>query len=119
MSHIVTIQSKVRDPATIAAACRRMGLAEPVHGTAKVYGTEATGLIVQLPGWDYPTVIDTQTGDVRYDNFNGSWGEQAHLDRFMQLYAVEKAKIEARGKGFQVTEQALGDGSIKLQIIEG
>ena len=41
----------------------------------------------------------------------------AHLDRFLQLYAVEKAKLEARAKGYPVTEQALEDGGIKLQII--
>jgi hypothetical protein len=37
----------------------------------------------------------------------------------MQSYAVEKAKLEARKKGYQVNEQQLQDGSIKLQIIEG
>jgi hypothetical protein len=35
------------------------------------------------------------------------------------MYAVEKAKIEARKKGFSVSEQVLNDGSIKLQIVEG
>jgi len=47
------------------------------------------------------------------------WGEQAHLDRFLQMYAVEKAKIEARKRGYTVREQALQDGAIKVQIIEG
>jgi hypothetical protein len=32
---------------------------------------------------------------------------------------VEKAKLEARRQGYQVSEQALHDGSIKLQIVEG
>ena len=50
MSHIVQIETKLHDPAAIAAACRRLGLAEPVHGTARLYGGEATGLLVQLPG---------------------------------------------------------------------
>ena len=44
------------------------------------------------------------------------WGEQARLDAFLQSYAVEKAKIEARKKGHTVTEQSLTDGSIKLTI---
>jgi hypothetical protein len=35
------------------------------------------------------------------------------------LYAVEKAKLEARKRGFSVTEQTLQDGSIKVQINEG
>jgi len=76
-------------------------------------------LIVHLPDWQFPIVIDTLTGVVRYDNINGHWGDQAHLDRFMQIYAVEKAKAEARKHGYQVSEQALNNGSIKVQIIEG
>ena len=119
MSHIVTVQAKVRDPAAVAAACQRLGLAAPVQGTARLYGGQATGLLVQLPGWQYPAVIDPATGEVRYDNFGGRWGEQAQLDRFLQLYAVERAKLEGRKQGYQVSEQALQDGSIKVQIVGG
>jgi hypothetical protein len=119
MSHIVSIQTKVRDPAAIAAACQRLNLPAPVQGTASLFSGEATGLIVKLPDWHYPIVIDTQSGEVRYDNFNGAWGDQQHFSRFLQMYAVEKAKLEARAKGYTVSEQTLGDGAIKLQIIEG
>jgi len=119
MSHLVTIQTKVHDPVAITAACRRQGLAEPVQGTASLYNGEATGLIIRLPGWEFPVVIEPLTGAVHYDNFNGAWGEQQHLDRFLQAYAVEKCRLEARSKGYPVTEQVLQDGSIKLQIVEG
>jgi len=119
MSHVVSIQTKVRDPVAVVAACQRLGLAAPVQGTARLYSGEATGLLVQLPGWQYPVVIDLATGEVRYDNFGGRWGEQSQLDRFLQLYAVEKTRLEARKKGYQVSEQTLQDGSIRLQIIEG
>ena len=119
MSHIVTITTEVRDPAAVAAACLRLGLPEPVHGTAKLYEGEATGLLVKLPGWLYPVVCDVKTGELRYDNYNGSWGPQEHLDRFMQSYAVERAKIEARRRGHSVVEQPLADGSIKLSITVG
>ena len=118
MSHIVTIATKVHDPAAVATACRRLNLAEPVQGTARLYSGEATGLVVQLPGWQYPVVIDTLTGAIRYDNFSGHWGEQAQLDHFLQMYAVEKAKLEARRKGCTCTEQPLANGNIKLQISE-
>ena len=47
------------------------------------------------------------------------WGDQVQLDRFLQMYAVERAKLEAQRNGFRCNEQALQDGSIKLQIIEG
>jgi hypothetical protein len=119
MSHIVQIETKLHDPAAIVAACRRLGLAEPVHSTARLYGGEATGLLVQLPGWQFPAVIDPATGVVRYDNFGGHWGDEQHLDRLVQMYCVEKTRIEARKKGHQITEQTLADGSIKLTIRVG
>jgi hypothetical protein len=118
MSHIVTIQTRVHDRHAVAAACQRLGLGAPVVGTAKLYGGEAEGLVVQFPGWQYPAVIDPLTGTIRYDTFNGYWGDQAQLDRFLQAYAVERATLEARKQGHNVTEQALQDGSIRLTIVE-
>jgi hypothetical protein len=119
LSHIVTVMTKVHDPTAVFAACQRLGLPGVEQGTAKLFSGEATGLIVRLPDWNYPVVIDTATGEIRYDNYNGAWGEQQHLDRFLQMYAVEKAKIEARRHGHTVTEQTLQDGSIKISITEG
>ena len=60
MSPIVRISTKVRDPSAVAAACRRLGLADPVHGKADLYEGEATGLIIRFPGWEFPAVIDTE-----------------------------------------------------------
>jgi hypothetical protein len=119
MSHIVSLQTRLYDPVAIAAACGRLGLAAPVQGTAKLYSGEASGLLLQLPGWQFPAVIDLGSGVVQYDNFEGAWGDQAHLDRFLQAYAVERAKLEAHRKGYAVSEQTLADGSIRVQIVEG
>jgi hypothetical protein len=90
-----------------------------VAGTAQLFSGHATGLIIRLPDWTYPVVVDTTNGQVNYDNYNGAWGDQAHLGRFLQIYAFERARIEARKKGHQVAEQALADGSIKLTITVG
>lgn len=119
MSHIVEIKTEVRDEAAIGAACQRLKLEAPTRGTAKLYSDSATGTIVKLPGWRYPAVFDTESGQARYDNFEGRWGEQGQLDRFLQGYAVEKTKIEARKKGHTVTEQSQPDGSIKLTVSVG
>lgn len=119
MSHIVCIQTKLHDPAAITAACQRLSLPAPTQGTAQLFSGEATGLLVQFPGWQYPAVIDTLSGTVKFDNYGGAWGDQVHLDKFLQMYAVEKAKMEARRRGHSVSEQVLQDGSIKLQITEG
>jgi hypothetical protein len=118
MSHLVTIQTKVHDLVAITAACQRLGLAPPVEGTAELFSGPATGLLVQLPGWQYPAVIDALTGTVRYDTYEGRWGEQVQLDKLLQMYAVEKTKLEAKKRGHQVSEQTLQDGSICVQIVE-
>lgn len=116
MSHTVTVQTKIYDAAAVAAACRRLKLPTPSQGTARLYSSEATGLIVTLPGWEYPLVIDTGSGNMRYDNFEGHWGNPKQLNEFLQMYAVEKAKLEATKQGYRCHEQSLQDGSIKLQI---
>ena len=112
----MTIKTEIRDVAALHAACARLGLAPPQHGTARLYEREVTGQIVQLPGWTYPVVIDTEEREVKMDNFGGAWGNPKELDRLLQSYAVEKAKLEARKAGHSVTEQTLADGSIKLTV---
>jgi hypothetical protein len=73
-SHIVEIKTEVRDPESLWAAYRRLGLAEPVHRTTKLDRGQATGWAVRLPDWNYPVVFDTAKGEARFDNFGGYWG---------------------------------------------
>jgi hypothetical protein len=119
MSHIVEIKTEVRDEAAVQAACARLQLPTPEHKTVRLFSATATGLCVQLPGWSYPVVANLQSGQVSYDNYNGHWGEQKHLNAFLQAYAVEKAKIEARKKGHLCAETRLQDGSIKVTVRVG
>lgn len=119
MSHIVTIQTQVRDPAAIANACGRLKLPDPEFATVTLFSTDATGWVVRLPEWSYPVVCDIEKGQLHFDNFGGHWGNQEHLDQFLQIYAVEKAKLEARKQGYSAIEQPLADGSIKLTIQVG
>jgi hypothetical protein len=116
VSHIVTIKTQIRDAEAVHLACRRLGLPTPVEGTTRLFSGSATGLAVQLPGWTYPAVCDLASGQVYYDIFGGAWGDQKHFNAFLQSYAVEMAKLEARKKGYTATEQPLNDGSIKLTI---
>ena len=116
MSHIVSIHTMVRDAAAVRAACQRLGLPAPIEGKTRLFSGEVHGLAVQLPDWVYPVVADLTTGQVKFDNFGGRWGEQRHLDQFLQAYAVERARAEARRKGHTCTEQLLADGSIRLTI---
>ncbi len=78
MSHVVSIKTELRDPTAVSAACRRLALPPPLLGTAELFSGQVTGVIVRLTAWTYPVVIDTTTGQVHYDNYNGAWGDQAH-----------------------------------------
>jgi len=99
VSHIVEIKTEVRDEQAVKAACSRLSLAPPERRAARLFSTTVSGLCVELPGWQYPVVCNTESGQVSYDNYGGHWGEQSRLNSFLQAYAVEKAKIEARKKG--------------------
>ena len=76
MSHIVSVQTRLHDPTALTAACQRLNLAAPEQGTAELFSGNATGLIVRLPGWTYPIVIDTLTGIAHFDNFGERWKGQ-------------------------------------------
>ena len=119
MSHIVEIKTEVRDTEALKLACLRLGLTQPVSCTTRLFTEEATGEAVHLPGWRYPAVFDVISGQLKYDNFQGRWGDPKELDRLLQAYAVEKARLEARRKGYLVTEQPMADGSIRLTVMVG
>ena len=119
MSHIVEIKTEVRDEQAVRAACSRLKLPQPTHRIAKLFSASAAGLCVDLPDWRYPLVCELKTGRLSFDTYNGHWGEQRHLQSFLQGYAVEKAKIEARRKGYSCHETQLKDGAIKVTVNVG
>ncbi len=116
MSHTVVIETHVLDAVAVRKACDRLGLDEPVEGEVKLFSQTVCGLAVRLPKWRYPVVFDLKTGESKFDNYQGYWGNQKELDQFLQAYAVEKTKLEARRKGYFVTERPLRDGNIQLSI---
>lgn len=119
MSHVVQIQTEVRDVEAIRLATRRLALPEPVFGEVRLFSECKTGWAVQLSDWRYPVVADVSTGRIDFDNFGGRWGDQRQLDRFLQGYAVERVKLEARRAGHSVFENVQADGAIKLTIQTG
>jgi hypothetical protein len=66
MSHIVTVLTEIRDAAAVQAACGRLGLAQPVQGTTRLFSGEVTGLAVQLPAWQYAIPFVKVGRSVRY-----------------------------------------------------
>jgi hypothetical protein len=115
----VQIQTEIRDPTAIQAACRRLQLPEPTYGKTTLFSGAKTGWAVQLPGWTHPVVCDVESGSVFFDNFGGIWGDSRRLDQFRQAYAIELAKIEARKHGHTAIEQPLTDGYVKVSVYVG
>ena len=102
MSHTMNINLELHDKDALLAACQRLGLTMQ-EGRHRLYQTEEEGISVRLPGWKYPVVIK-EDGSVAYDNYNGSWGKEEELNKLKAYYGLEKAKIEARKRGYSVYE---------------
>lgn len=71
MSHIVSIQTQIRDKVAVEAACSRLQWPVPVQDRFKLFSTTVEGLGVRAPRWNYPIVCDLTTGQLHYDNFEG------------------------------------------------
>ena len=119
MSHVVTIETKLKDPAALSAACVRLRLPAPQTETVKFFdGSEHEGLAVRPPGFVYPVVVK-EDGTTLSDTYNGRWGDDAFLGRLKQAYAVEAAKLQAKQRGHRITETPLPDGGVKLTVTAG
>ena len=116
MSHIVTIQTRIRDRQALEAACRRLKLPSAKEATVDFFSGSVHGWAVELPGWVYPVVVDPASGQLHYDNYEGRWGQEQELHRLLQAYAVEKAKLEARRQGYRCHEILLSNGTIRLEL---
>ena len=69
---------------------------------------------MRLPGWNYPVIFQLDTGNVLFDNYNGSWGDIDKLDEFVQRYANNLATSLAQQHGYTVQEEVLDNGDLRL-----
>jgi hypothetical protein len=121
MSHISKIELEVKDLAILGQACARLGLELARGRTAfKWYGKEAPcDHCIRVPGADYEIGVINNGGSFElncdyYDrNLEKTIGKQGGL--LKQAYAVEKAKVEARKKGYSVVERQTETG-IRLHV---
>ena len=116
MSHTVAIKTLITDLAAIQSACQRLKLPQPITGDVRLFDRIATGIGVHLDGWRFPICVESD-GNLLFDNFGGFWGVPEKLDQFQQMYAVEKAKLEARKQGYTCQESVLADGSVRLSVM--
>lgn len=122
MSHFATLTTRIRDLDALAEACRELGLDLVRNAVARGYGSNQKqgDAVLRLKG-PYDIALNRQP-DGTYGLTTDWWGGHvekevgANYGRLLQLYALHKAQIESRRKGYSTRRQTLKDGSIKLTI---
>ena len=114
LSHVVTVQTEVRDPPpsrppAASSHCPSRSTARP-----SFFSGQAPGLLVRLPEWLFPVVIDRPPARPATITTRGL-GDERHLHRFLQAYVVERSPSRP-AEELLTTEQSLADGSILVEI---
>ena len=126
MSHTVTLKLQLSDPKCLTLACRALSLPHQTgRQSVRMFSgnTVEADFTLQLPGWRYPVGINTQTGEVSLDNFNGHWGDMKELHRLAQEYALQVAEQEPSVqdllfRGWSATRVQQPNGVVQL-VLEG
>ena len=106
---------------TLKAACAALGLPFTAgQQTVQLYSNKVAGdMSVKLPGWFYPVVVNSRTGEVSFDNFDGAWGDMNEFNKLSQEYSLQTAEAEAEEftlQGWTVERQKQDNGDILLVI---
>lgn len=124
------MKTKITDLRALALAARELGgelvldqkTQNYYSGTAKcehvikVAGVHYEVGIVRLADGGYTLAHDPYGGHGRHDGNKLTEKFGDGLKKLTQYYAVAKAEIEARAKGWMVSRTALSNGSVKLTM---
>lgn len=114
MSHFTSVSCEIRDLEALRAAVARCGGEVLENAECRYYyGAQQKELVIHLPG-KYDAAMERQadgsyrlTADWYGGHVANSLGENG--DALLQLYAVEKTRLEGRRRGFSVTERQEGE----------
>ncbi len=121
MSHTVTTTTKIKNLQALKDACANLGLSLQLGPqSVRLYGNSVDcNASVKLKDWNYPVAINTQTGEIKYDNYNGSWGNIKELDNFVQNYTsqvVQQETAELVAQGWQQDISKLENGDLQVVL---
>jgi len=103
MSHTMNIAVEMHDKEIIFSTAERLGISCK-EGEHRLFGGATfNGIGIFLKGWNYPAIIQ-EDGTIKYDNYQGRWGNIDRLNEFIAYYGLEKSKTEARKKGYSFIE---------------
>lgn len=131
MSHYSEVQIEFKDRAALMAALERLGFQGKleVHQEARsLYGYQGdrreqqahiiirrqhVGLAANDIGFQRQSDGTYQAWVSEFDQRQNGYSE-AWMGKLKQAYGVEKARAEAKKRGYRVTEQKLDDGRVRL-----
>ena len=122
MSHFTSIQTQIKDLASLADACKELGVELVQGGEARGFAgnTRKGEAVIRLKG-PYDIALNKQS-DGNYalatDWWNGHVEKEVgtNFARLIQLYGVHKTIREAKKKGYFASRKTLPNGAIKLSI---
>jgi len=99
MSHSQTVKVTVTNKEALEATAREMNAQSfsTEVNDVKLFDGTYRGMFIHLQNWRYPVVIDG--GELRYDSYNGSWGNEKDLQTFRQGYAANVVRIAGINDG--------------------
>ena len=119
MSHIATVKAKAKDLDLFEQACAQHGV-RLMRGVARhqLYSDTVEGVAyITLPGsWRYPVVIQ-KDGSLKFDNYNGKWGDPKYLHRILQTYSRKVVMKQAQRMGMTARAQVGKDGSLVMTLV--
>lgn len=124
MSHFTTIETQIKDIDALRAACAEMDLLLLENTEARGYGSNARhgDHVIRLKGpYDIAVNHDASgTCQLTTDWWDGHVEREVgpNFGRLLQLYAVHKASMEARRRGYRVQRENQTNGEIKL-VLQG
>lgn len=108
MSHTVTTKVEYKNLQNLESAVLAMGgqvIGEASHNLFQHSNVQGWGF--RLPGWQYPLVL-TKEGELKYDDYNGRWGNPKDLEGLKGRYIMNQHKQTAADYGWVCEEQTNG-----------
>ena len=115
MSHIITLETKLKDPDALKRACDALGVTIEENTTIRLFQASRSGSAISLPGWRYPIVVDSE-GTVHYDNYGGRWGDIKHLGELVQEYTAQVVEAQAFNDGLYSWRESREDGTLVITV---
>jgi hypothetical protein len=106
-SHTVKIAVPYKDPRTLERACKTLGWKWLGYGKHSLSENSVTGHGFMPETFLLPAVLDAE-GELHFDTYEGSWGDQTKLDLLKSEYAIATAEQAAEELGWQTERTAEG-----------